>query len=216
MFTSIFIISLSFIWLLIETKFLTIRLPVGKINKQTLLLPIGQPILQIEQTCSLTKFETNRYKAKSYYEHKEFEIIYAKYLSQEQHQHEIEFAQTELERLQHYCPICDITNYDDTFKVTQQTFTIGKSKFTIRACFDCMCKRIDDVWKVQNERRKPVEYKPDSKPSGKRFYEFDESEYPHTIELIIDGNKSITVNGNYKAGMIKDFIKSDRKIKSGV
>lgn len=56
MITAIIFITLSFIWLLIETDFLTVRLPVGKFKPTQLLLPAPKPILMLPLGITYPKY----------------------------------------------------------------------------------------------------------------------------------------------------------------
>ncbi len=48
MIPAIVLIAIAFGWLLYETDFMRVRLPVSKVTNKTLLLPAGKPILLLD------------------------------------------------------------------------------------------------------------------------------------------------------------------------
>jgi DNA-directed RNA polymerase subunit M/transcription elongation factor TFIIS len=206
MLTSIVIILIALAWLMVETNFLRIRLTYGsaKMN-QTLLLPAAkiQPILLLNRAKSRYELSMNM---------NEWDI-YNKEHEQELERERLERTKELVENKRHHCPICK-KNFEVYVKT--QTFIIGNSTFTITGCPDCVEGRRLEVVKAQTDIRDKVSYKSEDKPAGKKFYEWEESEYPHTIEIIVDGEQSISVNGNYKAGMIKEFVNQYKAPKTKV
>jgi hypothetical protein len=192
---AIFILAMG--WLLFETDCLRVRLHYGYKSK-VYLLPAPKPILMLPVA-------KNRYSlSMTMAEWKQYEQDYAYTLEQERATR----AKQQAENNRHYCPICK--KHFDVY-VKTKTFSIGNSTFTLTGCPDCITERVDEVTKIQTAKHKPkiIEPQNDSKPTGKRFWEWDEAEYPHTIELEVNG-QTISFNGNYKSGCIKQFVKTNK------
>lgn len=216
MFLCLSIVIIALIWLLIETDFMSVRLPVGKTKTQGILLLQAakvQPILLLNRANE-----------------------FAYELANER----IEYAKNQAELNLHNCPVCK--KYFDIY-VKTRTFTIGNSTFTITGCPTCVEDYRSTIEKIQTTKHKPSQLvkapcntqitlanldswgKPikdkDAQTYGLVSKEWLEQhindEYPEPlIEISVDNGQSLHVNGNYKKGLIGDFIdqyKAPKKVK---
>lgn len=198
MLRTLIVFSIGFMWLMIETDCLRLCLPCGKIAPKVYLLPATKPILMLPSPMNI-------YEAHSMDEWDRYYKDYACQLEQQQTIRRIKEA--EQKRL--ICPIC---KNQQEFYVKTRTFTIGNSTFTLTGCNDCIQKRVDEITKIQTQKHKPKEYMEAiyCVPAGKRFYEWSEEEYPHTIELEVN-RQLFSINGNYKAGLISECMGKIKK-----
>ena len=145
---------LSIAWLLDETDYLRVQLPVGNVKvkamPETESIPEPTPIIINPKTNTLVYANCKQHRYSGY-------VIPAR-----------------------------------TIKVYGYTMEF------YAGCNRCRAKLLKEVAKVQ--RTKHVAYK-DTRQSYKQ-------EGSPTIEILIDGKLEANINGNYKAGMIKQLIKS--------
>ncbi len=205
MLPSIAIILIAFIWLLIETDFMTIRLPYGKTSNKTLLLPepiaeVKQsPILLIAEICERTRLQKEWSDLSSGTRYRNSDTwVYG-------------------------------TGYNTRRQTSYQSMTIGNQTVTLNATLPNLYELIAEVNKVVTEKpRKPTITKRDmvyTNSSDTRFNAYKEplcgkdwleAHYKDvipepTIELSIDG-KTLSVNGNYKKGLIKEWVKANKGV----
>jgi DNA-directed RNA polymerase subunit M/transcription elongation factor TFIIS len=193
---TIVVFLIAFGWLLFETNGL--KITIGKVTPKILLLPTAKPILMLPEAKNRYSLSMSMSEWDTYYKDHAYEL---------KQQQEL-YARQQAEIKAHYCPICK-AHFEVYVKT--RTFVIGNSTFTLTGCPECIKEYRDKIEKIQTEKHKPIFIYPksDNLPCGKKFWEWDEEEYPHTIELTVN-DKTISFNGDYKPGCIKQFVKANK------
>lgn len=149
-----------------------------------------------------------RYKRKmTGAEWQRYDKIHAKELKQAQK----EYAERQAVIKAHTCFNCNAR--DEDVLIETKTITAGNSVCHVRACSDCMAKFEADIIKSQ-QPTKPKDPYPISHYSGgvNRGFEADYGD----IDILVDGELKLSLNGDSKRGMVKDLMKNyTTKIKVG-
>lgn len=144
-------------------------------------------------------------------EWKLYDELHAKEIGEEQKARAKEQAEREAYRKVHYCPICERANELPIVKT--ETITSGNSTCHVTGCPECLTKYKAMIEKTQKEKQREFSIKriPTERVCeplcGKEWLEAHANDVipEPLIEIFIDG-KSISVNGNYKQGMIEGFM----------
>lgn len=218
MLLSCVIVGIFYMWMLCETDFLRVRLPTGNTKS-------NEYIKALSEMLDANFAEIDRYL-----------VIKPKILELPQF-----CKQTELinqYKNSRYKPEWADYGYKDSY----QSITLGKSTIKIKATLPNLHDLIKEAEKIQSEKHKPVQILKANYNSqitlinlnsfgekGKETPEYhglvthewylthSKDEYLEpTMELLVDNGKSIHVNGNYKKGIITNFMsKYTEKVRAG-
>ena len=237
MILSIILVSLAFTWLLHETKYLTIRLPYGKVVKPV----VDDYTAYYTGLLAKYDFEHTRYKARTMSQRDNYNKVYANELELEQ----AEYARKRAEIEAHTCHICNKS--EPELNVETREIKAGNSVCHVRGCSDCLNKWQADIEKSQKptspakftayqgklplfiEQHRSGSHKEWVETSKGHGYhriveefstsykdclcgkdwlkEHEHFEYPEPTMELIIDEKSFHVNGNYHKGLITDTIK---------
>ncbi len=125
------------------------------------------------------------------------------------HARELESARREYAKQQayykaHTCPTCENRGADVI--VETKTTKAGNSTCHITGCPDCLAKLEAQIIKSQQPTKPRNPYRALPSPRLQGDY-YSQGHYEPSIEIKVDGQPVLELNGDYKRGMIKDTMR---------
>ncbi len=179
MITALTIIALALVWLLIETDYMRVRLPVGKELPR---YGVGRTMAQWE--------------------------VYNKAHAKELEKERKEYTERQAIIKAHTCPICRA--YNEDFLIETKTIIAGNSTCHITGCPDCLAKYEKEIIKSQESNPRQPTYKQSTTEPRGFIPDYGD------IEILVDGKLELSLNGDNKRGMVKDFMgEYTHKVRAG-